>query len=492
VVVLATGSEVPLVLRAHEELAAEGLPTRVVSLPSWEVFEAQPRAYRDEVLPAGIARVAVEAGVRFGWERWVGSDGIVVSVDRYGASAPGQVAMEKLGFNLQNVKDAIRRAAGAGGRPLASQRAATREGDATDGQARAESSAASGRRPDEARLAVDEQEEFAKEDGDEEGVSGQMAFESGSILPSLELDPSRPYQLEGHLMAVWLPRGRGRSDLAHGFLCTVSVCDNPACLCTDAILQGRLIDDRVERAEASGSSITLFARGGAKYADRSFDIELNFLTGGLKMYDGTAVPRELEPFFREPIPGWVLDDICLLWSGLRPGLRPWQQAALANWEPGEPLSLFLSHPDERFDQFLIDGKKLQVDLEFSVEPDGESCDAVFAVYEVGARDAEITLTQVGAAAIPLDTMMPRILGGGPDFSAVLSKVFLAWYARHAPARQRLESVRDRVRLRGAELCRMVRAADAARSGAQAKPAPSRNGPCPCGSGRKYKRCCGRT
>ena len=111
VVVIATGSEVSLALRAHEELAAEGLPTRVVSLPCWEVFEAQPKAYRDEVLPSGIARVAVEAGVRFGWERWVGSDGVVVSVDRYGASAPGQAAMEKLGFNIENVKDAIRRAA---------------------------------------------------------------------------------------------------------------------------------------------------------------------------------------------------------------------------------------------------------------------------------------------------------------------------------------------------------------------------------------------
>lgn len=110
VVVIATGSEVPLVLRAHERLANEGIAVRVVSMPSWEIFEMQPRSYVDEVLPAGIPRVAVEAGVSFGWERWVGRDAKIVAVDRYGASAPGHVAMEKLGINLDDVEHAIREA----------------------------------------------------------------------------------------------------------------------------------------------------------------------------------------------------------------------------------------------------------------------------------------------------------------------------------------------------------------------------------------------
>jgi transketolase len=110
VVVIATGSEVSLALQAHEQLAEEGIATRVVSMPSWEVFQSQPSSYVDEVLPAGIPRVAVEAGVSFGWERWVGRTGVIVSVDRYGASAPGHVAMEKLGFRVDNVKDAVRRA----------------------------------------------------------------------------------------------------------------------------------------------------------------------------------------------------------------------------------------------------------------------------------------------------------------------------------------------------------------------------------------------
>lgn len=114
VVVIATGSEVPLAIRAHEQLAEEGIPTRVVSMPSWEVFQHQPRSYREDVLPTGIPRVSVEAGVSFGWERWVGTDGEIVAVDRYGASSPGNVAMEKLGFNVDNVKAAIRRASSRG------------------------------------------------------------------------------------------------------------------------------------------------------------------------------------------------------------------------------------------------------------------------------------------------------------------------------------------------------------------------------------------
>lgn len=110
VVVIATGSEVSLALEAHEQLAAEGIGVRVVSMPSWEVFESQPSSYLDEVLPASIPRVAVEAGVSFGWERWIGRDGEIVAVNRYGSSAPGHVAMDRLGINLDNVKQAIRRA----------------------------------------------------------------------------------------------------------------------------------------------------------------------------------------------------------------------------------------------------------------------------------------------------------------------------------------------------------------------------------------------
>ena len=93
-----------LALEAREQLQKEGLPTRVVSLPCTELFEEQSQDYRDEVLPPSItARLAIEAGVRQGWDRWVGFKGDVICLDRFGASAPGEVAMKNLGFNVQNV-----------------------------------------------------------------------------------------------------------------------------------------------------------------------------------------------------------------------------------------------------------------------------------------------------------------------------------------------------------------------------------------------------
>jgi transketolase len=104
VALVATGSEVPLALSARERLQAEGIGTRVVSMPSWELFDAQDEAYRQSVLPPGArARVAVEAGVRQGWERYVGSDGGFVTLDRFGASAPAELLFEKLGFTVERV-----------------------------------------------------------------------------------------------------------------------------------------------------------------------------------------------------------------------------------------------------------------------------------------------------------------------------------------------------------------------------------------------------
>ncbi len=104
VILIATGSEVALALEAHERLVQEGIRSRVVSMPSWELFEAQPQAYRDAVLPPQVrARVSIEAAATFGWERWVGPDGASIGVDRFGASAPGPVAMRELGFTVEHV-----------------------------------------------------------------------------------------------------------------------------------------------------------------------------------------------------------------------------------------------------------------------------------------------------------------------------------------------------------------------------------------------------
>jgi transketolase len=103
-ILIATGSEVSLALDAREQLQKDGVPTRVVSMPCVELFEEQPQDYRDEILPPSVtARLAIEAGVRQGWDRYVGSLGDVICLDRFGASAPGDVALENLGFNVGNV-----------------------------------------------------------------------------------------------------------------------------------------------------------------------------------------------------------------------------------------------------------------------------------------------------------------------------------------------------------------------------------------------------
>ncbi|HEY8412353.1 MAG TPA: transketolase [Pyrinomonadaceae bacterium] len=103
-ILIATGSEVGLALEAREKLQGEGSPARVVSLPCWELFEEQSKEYRDQVLPVGVtARLAIEAGVCQGWDRYVGDRGAVICLDRFGASAPGEVALRELGFNVDNV-----------------------------------------------------------------------------------------------------------------------------------------------------------------------------------------------------------------------------------------------------------------------------------------------------------------------------------------------------------------------------------------------------
>ncbi len=104
VILIATGTEVELIVKAGEKLAAGGVAVRLVSMPSWELFEKQPQEYRDSVLPPNIkARVAVEAGVRQGWDRYLGEDGIFIGLDRFGASAPAKVVYEKLGLTAEAV-----------------------------------------------------------------------------------------------------------------------------------------------------------------------------------------------------------------------------------------------------------------------------------------------------------------------------------------------------------------------------------------------------
>jgi transketolase len=111
-VIIATGSEVPLATGAQAKLAAEGIPVRVVSMPSTNVFDRQDAAYRTNVLPRGVPRIAVEAGVTDYWRKYVGLEGEVVGIDRFGESAPGPELFKFFGFTVDNVVAAVKRAIG--------------------------------------------------------------------------------------------------------------------------------------------------------------------------------------------------------------------------------------------------------------------------------------------------------------------------------------------------------------------------------------------
>jgi transketolase len=104
VILIATGSEVSIALQAHSMLTTDGIPSRVVSMPSWDLFERQPQAYREAVLPPSVrARVSIEAASPFGWERYVGSDGAIIGAAHFGASAPGPVVMREFGFTPEHI-----------------------------------------------------------------------------------------------------------------------------------------------------------------------------------------------------------------------------------------------------------------------------------------------------------------------------------------------------------------------------------------------------
>jgi len=103
-IMMASGSEVALILQAAERLAEKGLNVSVVSFASWELFAKQDQAYQDEVLPPAVKnRLAVEAGLPFGWDRWVGDQGSIIGIDRFGASAPGNLVMHEFGFSVEHV-----------------------------------------------------------------------------------------------------------------------------------------------------------------------------------------------------------------------------------------------------------------------------------------------------------------------------------------------------------------------------------------------------
>jgi transketolase len=106
-ILMASGTEVSLITRAGELLAAEGISVRLVSFPSWELFSAQDKTYRDSVLlPNLTKRIAVEAGIRQGWEQWIGDEGLFIGMSEFGASAPAPILYEKFGITVEHIMQA--------------------------------------------------------------------------------------------------------------------------------------------------------------------------------------------------------------------------------------------------------------------------------------------------------------------------------------------------------------------------------------------------
>ena len=117
VVLIGTGSEVAILLDAQNQLRDRQVQARVVSLPSWEIFDEQPSNYRDSVLPPALPKLSLEAGVTLGWSRYVGNGGTSIGVDRFGASAPGPIVQKELGISVEHVLQAVARLVGTPARP---------------------------------------------------------------------------------------------------------------------------------------------------------------------------------------------------------------------------------------------------------------------------------------------------------------------------------------------------------------------------------------
>ncbi|MYL61262.1 transketolase, partial [Virgibacillus halodenitrificans] len=106
---LATGSEVQLAVAAQKELATKGIDVQVVSMPSWDRFNVQEETYKNTILPPQVKkRVAIEMAASFGWERYVGSEGKIIAIDKFGASANGDKVIEEYGFTVENVVNHVK------------------------------------------------------------------------------------------------------------------------------------------------------------------------------------------------------------------------------------------------------------------------------------------------------------------------------------------------------------------------------------------------
>lgn len=294
-----------------------------------------------------------------------------------------------------------------------------------------------------------------------------------AMAAPLDLDPSRPCQVGDDFLALWLPRGRGRDDLAPGLL---------------AAIEGDKV--RVSwRTPAGGPPVP------AVHAV----LELEMTTGAVVERNGGKLPVPFAKFFAEPLPFWVLDALWARWQApRRHAAIDWQSQALRMWEPGTLLPTMLAFPDERPDRYLVDGKVYQVDPMFCVAPDCTCTETRLSVLAVAADNQG--LREIGSAQLPPETMVPVDFDGEPEHHNTFIQVYLEWRRRNVPADARLLELRELTRQRGRELHRLAAAGARPGAGSQLRAPglppsrawrPGRNAPCPCGSGQKYKRCCGK-
>jgi len=305
--------------------------------------------------------------------------------------------------------------------------------------------------------------------------------------PIIDLDPSYPYQLEGDLLAVWRPRGRARDARAAGLVAKLWPCTNPRCACSDVQVSTVLLDDRATSVRFVDGALSVTSLG--QSSSRGPSIAIDFFTGAVSGANDTPLPKEVAPFFDKPLPGWVLDDIYALWRTQRSASPlPWRETALESWEPGYLLPHTAVFPDARFDHFVHEGAVYQIDFEFCVDPSCDCTGGRLVVLRVEHADGgSIRVSEVASASLEVPDMSPRDARG--DTRLIVS-LYLDWRARHPSPEERLQMLRAQTRERGAELHRLVRP--------KVTPAPAavagrigRNDPCPCGSGKKHKRCCGR-
>ncbi len=310
------------------------------------------------------------------------------------------------------------------------------------------------------------------------------------MATTLTLDPSRPYELNDDLLALWLPRGRGRDDLAQGLLATVDVCENPKCPCTIATLQAHRIDDRAMRAECDNDELSIIWRNtsnGHPRPEGKAVLELDLISGVVAERGGEKLSASVADFFEEPLPYWVLDTLWARWCAPRlPSNFDWKAQALKFWQPGELLSTMLAIPEQRPDCYLVDDRLYQVDTSFCVTPECDCTDARLSVLSM-SEDRK-TRKELGGAWLPTKTMAPADFEGEGLDHRTFVRIYLEWRRRNVPPEARLSELRDLTRRRGLQLCRL---AEARMRSATSSSRPGRNAPCPCGSGKKYKRCCGK-